>query len=372
MKIWIVSRGCPSEQNPQYGIFEFDQARALKTAGFEVIFLALDLRSIRRWRKWGIHTFVKEGISVVEINVPYGPIPYKLYDMVGRKAFKRLFYKAVKLYGKPDIVHAHFGNVASLCADCVTAEKIKFIVTEHHCKIMEEPMVPKVYRAASCAYSKADKVIAVSGALAKRIYEKFGVKAEVVANIIDENNFSLEKMPHKDASQDFMFCTCGNLIHRKGFDIILKAFSVMKNQSSKLIIIGDGPCRHKLEELVNDLGIIQRVEFKGRCTRDVIRDIYRNCDCFVLSSRSETFGVVYIEALASGLPIIATRCGGPEDIVTDEIGVLIDVDDVEGLAEAMDDMIQNYQKYDKDYCVEYVKKRFSGEEICTRLEEIYK
>lgn len=372
MKIWIVSRGCPKKKNPQLGIFEFDQARALMQAGHDVVFLSLDLRSIRRWRKWGIQTFEIESIPIFEINVPCGPIPYKLHHIVGKFAFKNLFKKAEELYGKPDIVHAHFGNIAEHCADYVVEQGIKFVVTEHNSKIMAEPILDDIFCSAQYAYRKADKLIAVSGALANRIYDKFNIKAEVIGNILDEKNFPLEKVEKKEKSKPVVFCSCGNLIPRKGFDVLIKAFARMDDKSAKLIIIGGGECRKELEQLVLQLNIKERVEFKGRCTRDIIRKIYEDSDCFVLPSRSETFGVVYIEALATGLPVIATRCGGPEDIITDETGVLVEVDDIEGLTATLDDMISNCKLYDGQYCVEYIRKHFSGKEISAYLEKVYK
>jgi glycosyltransferase involved in cell wall biosynthesis len=78
-----------------------------------------------------------------------------------------------------------------------------------------------------------------------------------------------------------------------------------------------------------------QVSFLGAIPRDVVRDSMWAANCFVLPSHAENFGVVLIEALSTGLPVISTRCGGPEDIITDEVGLLLRPGDEEGLADAL-------------------------------------
>ncbi len=116
MLTFIVSRGVPTEKYLTNGVFEFDQAKALVQEGCEVVFLALDLRSIRRTRRWGLHTFTKQGVRVVELSVPLGNIPKAMFYPLGKLALRRLYRKAVKLYGRPDLLHAHFTDYAYLAS----------------------------------------------------------------------------------------------------------------------------------------------------------------------------------------------------------------------------------------------------------------
>ena len=92
---------------------------------------------------------------------------------------------------------------------------------------------------------------------------------------------------------------------------------------------------------------------------------------FVLSSQHETFGVVLIEALAQGLPLIATRCGGPEDIINKDNGLLVPINDVDRLAEAMFSIYNNYEKYDPEKLREHCKEEYSEKSISLKLIEIY-
>ena len=95
-------------------------------------------------------------------------------------------------------------------------------------------------------------------------------------------------------------------------------------------------------------------------------------DCFVLASRRETFGVAYIEAMAMGLPVIATKCGGPEDFVTNENGILVPVDDIDKLKEALIKMHQNIDLYDREKISSSTRESFAPSTIAKHLIEVYK
>ena len=96
MKVLIISRGLPQPDNPTFGIFEIDQAKALKKSGVDVIFFAVDLRSIRRKRRYGIVKTLHEGIEFYTINVPLGNVPPNIFCPVGSVALKYLFNSVFK------------------------------------------------------------------------------------------------------------------------------------------------------------------------------------------------------------------------------------------------------------------------------------
>ena len=93
--------------------------------------------------------------------------------------------------------------------------------------------------------------------------------------------------------------------------------------------------------------------------------------CFVLASRAETFGVAYIEALATGVPVIATKCGGPEIFVHEDNGLMIPVDDLDALVNAMEYMYKNIKVFDREKVSSEIKDKFSPKYVSKKLVEVY-
>ena len=156
----------------------------------------------------------------------------------------------------------------------------------------------------------------------------------------------------------------------KAIDLIVKALARVDNSLSELIIIGEGPEHERLVELASSLGISNRVHFMGMCDKQRIIEIYQQCDAFVLVSRLETFCVVNIEAMAMGLPVISTRCGGPENYIDESNGILLDVDDFGGLVDAMNTMETCIDRYDPMKLRAFVESHFSGKVIARQAESI--
>ena len=94
-------------------------------------------------------------------------------------------------------------------------------------------------------------------------------------------------------------------------------------------------------------------------------------DVFVLASRGETFGVVYIEAMSAGLPVIATTCGGPEDFVDESNGILVPVNDVEALTDALIKIYKTANNYDRSNISRLTQQKFSPKTIASQLTDVY-
>jgi glycosyltransferase involved in cell wall biosynthesis len=105
--------------------------------------------------------------------------------------------------------------------------------------------------------------------------------------------------------------------------------------------------------------------------RETVRDWMQRCDFFVLPSLHETFGIVVGEAMACGKPVIATRCGGPEFIVSAESGIIVQPGDITGLREAMHLFITQPNRFDPEVIRESVKSRFGVEVFLARISKVY-
>ena len=370
MKVFVISRGIPSEKYPLYGIFEYDQAKALTKCGVDVSMLVIDFRSIRYKRKYGLFSYVKDDVKVFELSLPLGI--YRRALPLLQMLLMLLYKKAVRKVGTPDIIHAHFYSIAAIASIIKKKKNIPFFITEHSSKLnKDKSLISELDKALTAkAYSHADTVIAVSKALSINLKNNFDIDNVVVHDIVDVDNYHYVK---NNNNQHFNFISVGNLIHLKGFDLLINAFNkAFANDNNVFLnIVGDGIERDYLQSLINQYDINDRVRLLGQKSRAELCNIIRESDAFVLASRSETFGVVYVEAMACGLPVIATLCGGPEDFVNDDNGVLIPVDDIDALANAMIDMCSNIDKYDGKSISKECYDKFSPKSIANEIIRYY-
>lgn len=370
MNIMVVSSGLPTEKYPMLGIFELDQAKALQQEGNRVTFLVVDLRSIRRWRKWGFSKGQKDGVDYYVFNFPGGRIPLKFLCKIGAKCLNIIYKRAAKTNGKPDLFHAHFTEMGCITSRLAQKEGIPYVVTEHSSKMNQYIVDSDLRECAKEAYGSASAIISVGTALANNIYRHTGFKPIVVPNIIDTNLFSqCQRIVHSG----FNLVTTSNLITLKRTWQILQALAMIdaSDIDYHLTVIGDGPERDSLIHWCSVLNLTDRVTITGYQPREVIASIYETADVFILVSSTETFGVAYVEAMAAGLPVIATKCGGPEDFVNEQNGVLVEVDNIVQISQAIEYMHKNASSYNVELLREFVRSRFSQSAIALRLHEIY-
>ena len=367
----FITRGYPTEKYKTNGIFEFDQAKALAEQGHKMVYAAIDLRSIRRWRKWGIEKELINGIEVYAINIPLGRVPKNMLRRFSFLGLKLLYKKIIKKHGIPDILHAHFTGPAYSASKLKDITGIPLVVTEHSSQINKENINESLNKIASVAYKNADKVIAVSPSLSQRIKNNFNVDSVYIPNIVDLKIF---KYQSKKEDNKFNFVSTGNLIDTKRMDLTIEAFyeAFGNNPKITLTIFGQGPKRKILEDLIDKYNLNSQVNLMGLCSREEIAEQFKKTDCFVLASQSETFGVAYIEALAMGVPVIATKCGGPEAFVNERNGIMIEVNKKRQLSEAMKYMYNNIHKYDRKNIAINIKEKFSPEIVANKIIEVYK
>jgi glycogen synthase len=123
----------------------------------------------------------------------------------------------------------------------------------------------------------------------------------------------------------------GRLVEQKGFDLLLRAWKALRLEGIDLLIAGEGSQRTALEELSRSLAIDDSVVLLGRANRKTVAALYAGCMCFVLPSRQEPFGIVLLEAMASGAPIVATHVGGVAEVVEDDVSAVLVQASVDGL-----------------------------------------
>lgn len=374
MKICLISRNI----NGNYrGSFEFDQARALKQSGNEVYVISLDFRSVRRKRKIGLYWDVHEGINVLRCSYPLGRINSKVFYAAGKRLFERAYNAMIQKAGAVDIIHAHFletAYVAALVLKEKLADDTPFIVTEHSSLVNDdiENLSADIVSKARYVYPKADRVIAVSDALAEKIKANFNIDCDVVYNVMDTDIFRLTEKRETPDKNGFVFVSAGNLLPNKRMDLMIDCFykAFQNDENVSLYVFGDGVEKQRLSALICKMNMSDRVFLMGRKSRWDIADFYKNADAFVLLSKRETFGVAYVEAMAAGLPVAACHSGGPEGFVKPEVGILADSE--EDIINALRFIRDNISDYNRENISRYAAEICSPEVIAGKLNKIYK
>jgi glycosyltransferase involved in cell wall biosynthesis len=227
---------------------------------------------------------------------------------------------------------------------------------------------------------QAARLLTVSKTLQRRI-ERHGIVARAamsLPNVFDPTLFHPDPSYHREPASPLHLLWVGGFkpdyYRRKGGPDLLHAVALAYphlKQAICLTLIGGGPARGECETLARNLGIADTCHFLGELPYTQVRDQMQHCDALVLASLSESFGAVIIEAMACGKPVIATRCGGPEEIVTPETGLLIEPGDKQALAEAIIELSTTIEAYDPEHIVAHVYRHYHPERVANKLTHVY-
>jgi L-malate glycosyltransferase len=321
-----------------------------------------------------------DDVDVVRIKGFYYLPPSPNTDYYGWiKCGQVAFRNYVEKYGRPDIIHAHNALNAGLLAQVLKKRfDIPYILTEHSSYYYQDLVPVKLYKRISKAIENAADYLVVSPRLGQTLVEKLGQvasRATWVPNVIppffEFGNPVLSIINNENDA--FTFLSVGNLLPIKGHEFLIRAVAEVcsKNSNVSLRIIGDGPLRSELEALVLALSIEANVDFLGEVDAKIIKSEMLNADALVLPSRFETFGVVLIEAMACGLPVVSTACGGPDAIVDEDSGILVEPEDTSELVRGLNWALKNVRKMDSAKIRESAIERFGGSQFSQKMLEIY-
>jgi glycosyltransferase involved in cell wall biosynthesis len=200
----------------------------------------------------------------------------------------------------------------------------------------------------------------------------------VVPNIINTDMFYPVSQPDRTPDEPLRLLWIGgklsSYIIRKGAVELLMALAQVRSQRSRhvcLTAVVGGEGQSMCELLAHRLGVLDLCTFTGVLPNTEVRDQMQQCDTLVMASHRESFGVVLIEAMSCGKPVIATRCGGPEEVVTPETGLLVDPGDVAGLAAALVQMAETVHTYDAQQIAAYAQAHYGPQAIVQQLEQVY-
>lgn len=376
MFIVLISRGVPSKRDPQWGCFEKDQAEALVAIGHKVVVISVDSRFRMYWRKLGISHCRLNGVDYYDCFLLPGLITRRLFGKrvnfyLKRMQIKRLFDRVIKEHGRPDILYSHYLTNSYVALSLKRVYNLPLVAIEHWSQLNKETLSDYAAWLGEATYHDCDVVISVSESLKMRLFQHFQIDSLVVHNMVGTE--FCESYSKDSVDGKVRFVTTGSLIHRKGYDLLISAFDQLKLPLDKweLTIIGEGEERVNLERQIGQTGLKDNIHLVGRKNKEDIVELLSQSDVFVLASRFETFGVVYIEAMMMGLPVIATICGGPEEFIQHTDGILVPTDDVESLSLAIRKMYEDCGLYDREKIATDARARFSPNVIASQLTNVF-
>jgi N-acetyl-alpha-D-glucosaminyl L-malate synthase BshA len=293
--------------------------------------------------------------------------------------------KMVELFEEYDLelIHAHYAipHAASayLAKQILESRRVKTVTTLHGTDITLVGADQSFHRVIKFAIEKSDGVTAVSNYLRRRTIEEFDIQREirVIYNFIDTKRSS----PNRNDCTRETYAPNGEkiLMHASNFrpvkrvgDVVRIFEKVHKEMPAKLILVGDGPERIFIQQLVKELKLSEHVYFLGE--QDHLEPLFFCADLFLLPSEQESFGLTALEAMACGVPVICSKTGGlPEVIAHGETGFLFPVGEVKSMAENAIGLLSVPEKHElfrsqaRSRAVQY----FNADQIIPQYEAYY-
>lgn len=322
----------------------------------------------------------------------FGAIDYTIKDALKTKNIKTIFNK----------VRVVFDLKTGLIKRRIVKERKKLIKKEYDLEIAFKDAFPTLFTAygdtkmkigwlqvdynnnnptskyhklfVDC-YSRMDKVIAVSKGVKEGFNKIFnlGERVTIINNLVNEKKILNIKNGSSIPKQHsgMRIVSVGRLHYHKGYDNLLVALDILNKQDMlrdvKIEIYGDGPEKDKLITMNSKFGLTDVVNFKGQ-TNNPYSEI-NGADLFVLPSISESFGLVIIESMLMGVPVLATKNAATDELINNDINGLIVENSVEGLCEGLEKLILNHNKI-KEYKKALIGYRYDNKKIIKEIEQL--
>jgi len=377
LKILFITKWYPDKFDPQTGVFIRKQAAAAALfCEVALLYITRDPSltapfKLEEHKNGSLHEFIlyfrpfKSGMRFLDrfVNLLY----YFLYGHLATRVIH-------KTWGKQDLTHAVvFARPVAQAWLLRLRKGIPYLVTEHW-----SGFATGEFRKKNSLYKnfvrfltrRSGAILVVSDFLGNKMRsENLQARYEVIPNIVDP---SLVAAP-REASPLIRILVVADLVDEiKNISAILTAFRSAANEHAILQIVGDGPDRAMLESKAAAIGLLdKKIFFHGRVDNVEVYKYLSECSFLVMNSNQETFSLICAEALCCGRPVVATRCGGPEEFLSGELGILIDPSNQNQLTEAMNKMIRQYRSYDPDKLKQFANGHFSATRVGKMYFDIY-
>jgi len=375
------------------GVYTTNLAKYLNKLGHEICIIMPEneTKNIEKeeFKKFKLHpVYFKNEEEIqgqLEFNFPcftsHSRSNYNFYDMSEKhyqeycKAFDNAIKEEIEKF-KPDVIHAgHIWIISSIACKY----NIPTVVTSHGTDIIGIEKGDRYRKQAEFVIEKAKKIIAVSSENKNLIIKNYpNSKPEIIYAGYDPKIFNIKEYNKEEILNKYnitysgqkIILFAGRLSYLKGVDILLKASKQYEKEDIITIIAGNGDLRKSLKDLAKQLDV-KNVYFVGHKSQKKLKELYNIADIFVMPSRMEAFGLVAIEAIACGTPVICSNSGGMKEYINSKVGKIVENENVEELAKAIKTTLKKLDKYNKEELANYAETNFSQEKSLKRLLEIY-
>lgn len=299
------------------------------------------------------HRDLLEGVSGVQVRTLRVRGEWDFLAVRRLRAYLREF--------KPEVAHTQLRRAAALAGRAAYREGI--------------PVVAKLHNYVDLrAYRHVSMLIATTQD-ERRYAEQAGWPRERLRVIPNFTRMqAVTDVRAADPEQPCRLLSYGRLVEKKGFEVLLRAVANVRaaGHAVELRIGGEGSCRAQLEALRRELGLEEGVEVGAWI--DDVQAALDGADVFVLPSLDEPFGIVILEALARGVPVVTTRTQGPSEMLTEETAYLAEVGDVDSLSDAIAEAVQSPEERRKraGRALTVFRENYSAEAVVPRILEVYR
>jgi glycosyltransferase involved in cell wall biosynthesis len=272
-----------------------------------------------------------------------------------------------------DLIHANFASPDGIAATLISKKlKVPLIITEHQASLEQLLAIPYLRKQMLTAYKHASRVICVSERTKQIVLNANPRQPNlvVIPNGVDFSRFQLRTKQPKPERLIYI----GYLIPHKGVHVLLSALAQLKESgiTPELSIVGSGAYLAELKRHCQQLALNEQVSFLGEKNALQVAQLLSEHDAMVHPSFIESFGIVLVEAMASGLPVVTTYNGGAESIVTPETGIMVPINDATALARGIVQLYANWDSYQPEAIRAYAQSRFSISIVADKTIETYK
>lgn len=375
LQVLFVTPWYPMPNRPYWGIFVREHAKAvMHYADVTVLHVAGAVDGATRY------ALTKNLLEEEEHGIPayvlqYGrSVPSQAAHLMRHLHLRRALQQLIRHVARPDVIHAHVHRVALQSVLVGKQYGIPVVITEQHSAFAGNQMSKLDQWEARLAFGLAGTVMPVSQALQRAIQAK-GIRAnyQIIPNVVDTDFFTNSATQPRPATPIKLLCVANMPeSHIKGYPYLFDALAALDPRDDwRLDIIGDGPMLATYVERVKTLGLADKITFHGYQTKSAIVQAMQNAHLFVLASVWDNMPCVLVEAMAMGLPIVATRTGGIPEVVTPEVGLLAEPANSASLQEALTTMLARMPHYSAEQIATIARTTYSMHVIGQQFNTIY-